>query len=173
MPAVMFNLELAKKWASDMGLTPDDLPTQADCFTEEHGEYLGAKTPLERLDALADMLQVIACIKVCSGDITPYYNDFEDCFINSEFNIEQIRLALNEVVRSNNSKFVSTEEQGLREISRFFIEKKLFIGYRKVGENKYKLISLKDQHDNSGKFVPKGKVLKPSTYFEPELEQFL
>ena len=167
---MMFNLELAEKWAREMGLSPDDLPTQTDCFTEEHGEYIGAKTPVKRLDALADMLQVIACIKVCGGDVTPYYNDFEDCFIHSEFSAATVQNALNEVVCSNISKFVSTEEQGLREISRFSVEKGLFVGYRKVGENKYKLISLKDQHDNAGKFVPKGKVLKPVTYFEPELE---
>lgn len=173
MPATMFNLKDAEQWARDMGLSPDDLPTQLKCFDEEHGVYLGAKTPVERLDALADMLQVIACIKVCGGDVSVYFDQFEDCWMDSEFNSEKIRLALKEVVRSNNSKFVSTEEQGLREISRLSIEKKLFVGYRRVGVTKYKLISLKDQHDNTGKFVPKGKVLKPVTCFEPDLEQFL
>ena len=172
MPATMFNLTEAEQWARDMGLSPKDLPTQTQCFDEEHGEYLGAKTPVERLDALADMLQVIACIKVCGGDTTVYFDQFEDCWMDSEFNSEKIRLALKEVVRSNKSKFVTSENAASREISRHHANG-LFVGYRKVGVTKYKLISLKNQHDNTGKRVPKGKVLKPVTYFEPNLEQFL
>ena len=172
MPTIMFDLTDAEQWARDMGLSPDDLPTQTKCFDEELQEFKDAKTPLERLDALADMLQVIACIKVCGGDISAYYDRFENCWLISEFAAEQIRLALKEVVRSNYSKFVEGENAASREISRHHANG-LFVGYRKAGVTTYKIVSLKDQHDNAGKFVPKGKVLKPESYFEPKLGQFL
>jgi hypothetical protein len=172
MPTVMFNLTDAEQWARDMGLSPADLQTQIQCFDEEAQEFTQSKTPVERLDALADMLQVIACIKACGGDISAYYNHFEDCWLDGDFNIEQIRLALKEVVRSNYSKFVEGENAASREISHHHANG-LFVGYRKAGVTTYKIVSLKDQHDNTGKFVPMGKVLKPVTYFEPNLEQFL
>jgi hypothetical protein len=172
MPTVMFNLTDAEQWARDMGLSPDDLQTQIQCFDEEDLEFQQAKTPVERLDALADMLQVVACIKVCGGDISAYYDHFENCWITSSFNMAQIKLALKEVVRSNYSKFVEGENAASREISRHHANG-LFVGYRKSGVTTYKIVSLKDQYNSTGKFVPRGKVLKPVTYFEPNLEQFL
>jgi hypothetical protein len=178
MPAVMFNLTDAEQWARDMGFSPADLQTQIQCFDEEAQEFTHAKTPVERLDALADMLQVIACIKVCGGDISTYYDHFEDYWLNLDgenpvdFNIHHIRLALKEVVRSNYSKFVEGENAASREISHHHANG-LFVGHRKAGVTTYKIVSLKDQYDNAGKFVPMGKVLKPVTYFEPNLEQFL
>lgn len=69
---------------------------------------------------------------------------------------------------SNMSKFVDSEpaaEAACREISeRLGIDP----NYRETGPGVWAITSDRDQVGNDGKTYPKGKLLKPSTYCEPE-----
>lgn len=75
---------------------------------------------------------------------------------------------LQRVYESNMSKFLFNAETAYAEADRIFHEKELSVCIDETAPEVWALKSAADQHGKDGKFYPKGKLLKPSTYKEPD-----
>ena len=71
-----------------------------------------------------------------------------------------------EVHRSNMGKFCHSIEEVEATIEQYRLQG--VVGRSKKKKGLWAIVSTQDQHDNTGKFFPKGKLLKSVQYFEPE-----
>lgn len=75
---------------------------------------------------------------------------------------------LQRVYESNMSKFLSNSVDAYMEADTIFSKNELSVCINETAPSVWALTSAADQHGKDGKFYPKGKLLKPSTFKEPD-----
>ena len=149
---------------------PDQLKTQLAVFDEEHQEYWDAKDNLERMDAICDQEQVLACIRQSdpSFDLTAQINDFmacEDDYLNNKGSASMLARYRQAVIESNFSKFCDTEKKAMNSM----------IDYADIGihsisikRGNWFVIYCNETRAIDGKVYPEGKILKGVDFKHPE-----
>jgi hypothetical protein len=168
----MMNKPAPELWSA-IAITPSKEATDAQlkAFREEFDEYWLAKNEAEKLDALADMRQVLDCLRVASDGAYPTNdenNDYlscEDSYLNNGGEMGKIIAKINAVTKSNFSKFcrsTTTADMSILKYEKMGIK----ANWRKSGD--YYVIYCTEDVKIDGKLFFKGKILKGIDYKEPE-----
>ena len=168
------------KWVEVAGLSKEkDLATQQECFFEERDEFMEAykrKDSVEMMDAVADMAFVKDVIATLlngedEDDVLDMGMRVYVLSAQAGFKELKVKLACQEVIRSNFTKFcVSPEDAGLS------VREYASIGVQAESVERdgyWVIVSLADQEDDKGKKYPKGKILKGIHYEPPQLKAIL
>jgi hypothetical protein len=156
----------AKLWAKTAGLTPSDAPRQREVFWSEANEYVVAKSPIDKMDALCDEYFVLEVLHALGAPINDEADQFKHDVKDSPFDFHQVMAAYQEVIRSNFTKFCKTKKDATAS-TLAYAEHGFDTAWRKEGKF-YVIYSAVDQDDK-----PMGKILKGINYEAPQLAEYV